>query len=464
MTQPRPSPTRMILGTDDWYRWYLCRMTSVHPFQTRPITFGHFAADTDDLMMLNANNPKQVNDERCPPLNFSLGDNPLETAMGLHITPLTPLTPATPRLEQGIPTILKFNVASSSVSDDLHQKAPGNLSPSPTPWNSDPLAPGNIPRRKRSPRRAVSRPWKLVWEQHSAAVSIRAKKDDEAAAKKEPKKCAETAKAAKPTKKRKRASSVAEGGPAADEIQAYSRKEGWKGVVKSGTKNKWKAQIWHGNTAKYLGTYESRKEAAARYDMEVIRLRGPKLEDLNFPIENYPEEMKAYEEAQEKEAENLILYALNRVEEEEAAKLVEEEKEEALEEEEEEEEPAGKKTKRQRRTKKQTVEEAAAPLPPTSAPATTAAPKKIGSSNYHGVSWSKRSRKWRTQLWITGRGIKHVGFYIHETEAAAAYGKAKLDRDASGPKDEEATTCAVILVCLASGHRPTQQRKQRKQS
>ena len=438
-------------------------MTIVQPFQTRPITSGHFAADTDDLMMLNANNPKQVN-ERCPPLNFSLGtwSNPLETAMGLHMTPLTPLTPATPRLEQGIPKILKFNVASSSVSaDDLHQKAPGNLSPSPSP-NSDPLAPGNIPRRKRSPRprRPVSRPWKLVWEQHSAAEPItEAKKGDEAAAKEEPKKCVQTAKATKPNKKRKRASSVAaaEGGPAADEIRAYSRKP-WKGVAKSGTKNKWKAQIWHGNTAKYLGTYNSRAAAAARHDKEVIRLRGPKLEDLNFPIENYPEEMKAYEEAQEKEAENLILDALNRVEEEEeAAKLLEEaaklveEAAKLVEEEEEEEEPAEKKTRRQRRTKKQTVEEAAtAPLPP--APAS--APKKIGSSKYTGVSWSEQSGKWRTQLWIKGsKSTEHVGFYIHETEAAAAHGKAKLDKEE--PKGEEATTCAVILVCLACGHRPS---------
>ena len=344
-------------------------MTYVQPFQTRPITFGHFAADdTDDPMLLNANNPRQQANERWdPPLNFSLGDNPLETAMGLHVTPLTPLTPATPRLEQGIPTILKYNVASSSVSDDLHQKAPaGNLNPSPSP-NSDPLAPGNILRGKRSPRprRPVSLPWKLMWGQHSAAEPIKSKKDDEAAAKKEPKKCCvKTAKATEPTKKRKRASSVAaaEGGPAADE------------------------------------------------------------------------------EAQEKEEENLILYALNRVQKEEEA--------------------AKKKAKRQRRTNKQTVEEAAAPLPPASPPsATTAAPKKTGSSKYLGVSWSKHSRKWRTQLWTPGRGIKHVGFFIHETEAAAAHGKAKLDRDASSAnKDEEATTCALILVCLAYGHRPTPQR------
>ena len=47
---------------------------------------------------------------------------------------------------------------------------------------------------------------------------------------------------------------------------------------------------------------------------------------------------------------------------------------------------------------------------------------KKGTSKYTGVSWSKTSNKWTSNIRINGK-IKHLGFYIKEKEAAQAYQK-----------------------------------------
>ena len=48
--------------------------------------------------------------------------------------------------------------------------------------------------------------------------------------------------------------------------------------------------------------------------------------------------------------------------------------------------------------------------------------KKRGSSNYHGVSWVKPNKKWKSQIQINGK-IKYLGLYNSEIEASKAYQK-----------------------------------------
>jgi len=42
------------------------------------------------------------------------------------------------------------------------------------------------------------------------------------------------------------------------------------------------------------------------------------------------------------------------------------------------------------------------------------------SSEYVGVSWFKRSKKWQSQIYVNGK-IKHLGYFTDEKEAAQAY-------------------------------------------
>jgi hypothetical protein len=49
--------------------------------------------------------------------------------------------------------------------------------------------------------------------------------------------------------------------------------------------------------------------------------------------------------------------------------------------------------------------------------------KKGGSSEYTGVSWSKATSKWRSQLTVQGK-VLHLGYFEFELDAAEAYQKA----------------------------------------
>lgn len=42
------------------------------------------------------------------------------------------------------------------------------------------------------------------------------------------------------------------------------------------------------------------------------------------------------------------------------------------------------------------------------------------SSEYVGVSWTKRNKKWQAQIYVNGK-IKHLGYFIDELEAAQSY-------------------------------------------
>jgi hypothetical protein len=45
------------------------------------------------------------------------------------------------------------------------------------------------------------------------------------------------------------------------------------------------------------------------------------------------------------------------------------------------------------------------------------------SSQYRGVSWTKKKEKWSAVVSMNGGG-KHIGYYLTELEAAKAYDKA----------------------------------------
>lgn len=49
-----------------------------------------------------------------------------------------------------------------------------------------------------------------------------------------------------------------------------------------------------------------------------------------------------------------------------------------------------------------------------------------GTSKYVGVNWDKRTKKWRSQINIDGKGY-HIGLFIDEIEAANAYQKVLND-------------------------------------
>lgn len=50
-------------------------------------------------------------------------------------------------------------------------------------------------------------------------------------------------------------------------------------------------------------------------------------------------------------------------------------------------------------------------------------PMETRKSSYRGVSWFKRGRKWRVAVKVTelGKNDVHVGFFVHEEDAARAY-------------------------------------------
>jgi hypothetical protein len=59
-------------------------------------------------------------------------------------------------------------------------------------------------------------------------------------------------------------------------------KSGYFGVTKNTIGNKYRALIWIDGKHKYLGSYDTAKQAAKAYDKEAIKLRRP-LSSLNYP-------------------------------------------------------------------------------------------------------------------------------------------------------------------------------------
>lgn len=53
-------------------------------------------------------------------------------------------------------------------------------------------------------------------------------------------------------------------------------------------------------------------------------------------------------------------------------------------------------------------------------------PNKNNTSGFKGVSWNKRSGKWRSQIWKDGV-THHLGLFADLREAASAYDKAALE-------------------------------------
>ena len=47
------------------------------------------------------------------------------------------------------------------------------------------------------------------------------------------------------------------------------------------------------------------------------------------------------------------------------------------------------------------------------------------SSEYKGVCWHKRDKKWRAQIMVDGKQI-HLGYFIDEMDAASAYDEAAM--------------------------------------
>jgi len=52
--------------------------------------------------------------------------------------------------------------------------------------------------------------------------------------------------------------------------------------------------------------------------------------------------------------------------------------------------------------------------------------RKDGSSQYTGVSWFKKSNKWRSVIYINGK-LKHLGLFDNELDASNAYQKTLND-------------------------------------
>jgi len=52
--------------------------------------------------------------------------------------------------------------------------------------------------------------------------------------------------------------------------------------------------------------------------------------------------------------------------------------------------------------------------------------KYKGTSKYKGVSWDKKSNKWKASL-TTDNKSRHLGFFVDEVEAAKAYDSAAIE-------------------------------------
>jgi hypothetical protein len=52
--------------------------------------------------------------------------------------------------------------------------------------------------------------------------------------------------------------------------------------------------------------------------------------------------------------------------------------------------------------------------------------QKNNKSGYKGVSWHKKSKKWKAKMQFSGRDI-HLGYFICPIEAAKAYNKAAIE-------------------------------------
>ena len=63
------------------------------------------------------------------------------------------------------------------------------------------------------------------------------------------------------------------------------------------------------------------------------------------------------------------------------------------------------------------------------------APKRRGSSKFHGVSWHKAANKWRAYVTISSKGY-HLGLFKDEREAATMYNLAILRMGISAPLNE----------------------------
>ena len=63
----------------------------------------------------------------------------------------------------------------------------------------------------------------------------------------------------------------------------------FRGVSWNQARNKWRAQLCHGETVHHLGYFESEVEAAHEYDRAALRLKGCSAA-TNFPAAEYPED------------------------------------------------------------------------------------------------------------------------------------------------------------------------------
>ncbi|BDA43997.1 probable AP2-like ethylene-responsive transcription factor CRL5 [Coccomyxa sp. Obi] len=181
------------------------------------------------------------------------------------------------------------------------------------------------------------------------------------------------------------------------------RSSQYKGVSWSEASAKWRSQCWDGSKVKYIGYFDGEEDAARAYDTAMLALRGNAAQ-TNFPASDYPADAIARAEK------HVWGQPQHRGRSEEPA-------------------PAeGVKAEPGARVRVPSRRVAS----PTNAAGHTgrAAPPNFayhqGTSQYKGVSWSERSRKWRAQLWHENK-VNHLGFYELEEDAARAYDAAVVE-------------------------------------